>query len=399
MSDNHKLFRMLEKVSKNLDISPSVHKDAEEKYKAVGKWLAEGEYCLIDKKICLKDGDIYAQGSIKIGTVVRPIGQEEFDIDLVFYTPNISTDDISPETLKKLIGDRLKSENSRYKDKVTPTNRGWCINYANEFHLDITPSLDKMDEPDNNSELVADKKLKIYMPSNPKDYAEWFDSISLTIPKFKDTRGLFRSDIFMDSISIEDSATVHTLPKHEETKLLLQRFVQIFKRHRSELYKDKSNKDKKHKPSSIIITTLATESYLYCIQRFSYDNEYDFMLDVLKYMPIFITRRGNEDWIENPTIKSENFAEKWNDKPIRKKHFYAWHDSCMKFFDKFHPDMGQDILFESLEDGFGKDATQIIRDEYIQGLSDSRKNGLIKASTAITATEPLKAKINTFYGK
>ena len=133
MSTNHQLFRMLEKVVKNLDISPSVYKDAEEKYQAVGKWLADGEYCLIDKKICLNDGEIYVQGSIKIGTVVKPIGQEEFDIDLVFYTPNISTDDILPEELKKLIGDRLKSENSIYKDKVTSTNRGWCINYEPEF--------------------------------------------------------------------------------------------------------------------------------------------------------------------------------------------------------------------------------------------------------------------------
>ena len=396
-NNNHQLFRMLEKVSKNLDISPSVHKDAEEKYKAVGKWLAEGEYCLIDKKICLKDGDIYAQGSIKIGTIVKPIGQEEFDIDLVFYTPNISTDDISPEKLKELIGDRLKSEKSRYKDKVTPTNRGWCINYANEFHLDITPSLDKMDEPDNNSELVADKKLKIYMPSNPKDYAEWFDSISLTIPKFEITRGLFQFDI-SESISMEDSATVHSLPQHEERKLLLQRFVQIFKRHRSELYKDKSDKDKKHKPSSIIITTLATKSYLYCIQRFSYDNEYDFMLDVLKYMnkKEFIEVRNSLYWIENPTIKSENFAEKWNDKPIRREHFSVWHDSCMKFFNKFHPNMGKDILFESLADGFGKDATQIIRDEYIQELNENRKKGLL--STAIAST-PTIVKPNTFFGE
>jgi hypothetical protein len=238
------------------------------------------------------------------------------------------------------------------------------------------------------------------MPSNPKDYAEWFDSISLTIPRFEITRRLFQSDIlYMDSLSIEDSAIVHTLPKHEEIKLLLQRFVQIFKRHRSEQYKEKSDKEKKHKPSSIIITTLATKSYLYCIERIAYNNEYDFMLDVLKYMPKFIIIRENKYWIENPTVNDENFAEKWNDKPIRKKHFDDWHDSCIKFFDNFHPNMGQDVLFESLEDGFGKDATQIIRDEYVQNLNDSRKNGFIKASTAIVTSEPIKAKTNTFYGK
>ena len=398
MSTNHQLFKMLDKISTSLDISPSAYKDAEEKYKAVGQWLADGEYCLIDKKICLKDGEIYAQGSMKIGTVVKPIGQEEFDIDLVFFTPNICIQDISPEKLKKLIGDRLKSENSRYKDKVTPTNRGWCVNYANKFHLDITPSLDKIDEPHNNSELVADKKLKTYMSSNPKDYAQWVETISLKIPRIEQTQRLFKSDLFMDSLFVanESAATITELPKHTQTKLLLKRFIQIFKRHRSEIYKNKSDEEKKHKPSSIIITTLATESYLYCIERFSYDNEYDLMLDILKFMPRFIENRKNDFWIENPTVNDENFAEKWNEKPIRKRHFDTWHDNCQRFFNKFHPDMGQDLLFESLEEGFGKDSTQIIRDEYIQELNNSRKKRLL--STAVVTT-PTVVKPNTFFGK
>lgn len=398
MSTNHQLFKMLDKISTSLDISPSVYKDAEEKYNAVGKWLADGEYCLIDKKICLKDGEIYAQGSMKIGTVVKPIGQEEFDIDLVFFTPNICIKDISPEKLKKLIGDRLKSENSRYKDKVTPTNRGWCINYSNKFHLDITPSLDKIDEPHNNSELVADKKLETYMSSNPKDYAQWIETISLKIPIIEETQRLFKSDLFMDSLFIanESDVTITELPEHTQTKLLLKRFIQIFKRHRSEIYKNKRDEEKKHKPSSIIITTLTTQSYLYCIERFSYDNEYDLMLDILKFMPEFINNRENDFWIENPTVNDENFAEKWNERPIRKKHFDTWHDNCQHFFKKFHPDMGQDLLFESLEEGFGKDSTQIIRDEYIQELNESRKKGLLSTTVAIT---PTIVKPNTFFGK
>lgn len=398
MSSNQQLFKMLEKITNSLDISPSQYKDAEKKYLAVGKYLSEGEYCLVDKKICLKDGEIYAQGSMKIGTIVKPIGQEEFDIDLVFFTPNICIDDISPEKLKELIGNRLKSESSIYKDKVTPTNRGWCINYANQFHLDITPSLDKIDEPHNNSELVADKKLKTYMSSNPKDYADWVDKTALKIPRTRLTQRLFKSDILMDglSLALESAATVTELPKHTPTKLLLKRFIQIFKRHRSELYKTKTDEEKKHKPSSIIITTLATQAYLFCIENFEYDNEYDLMLDVLRYMPRYIETKNNLYWIKNPTVKDENFAEKWNDKPVRKKHFDIWHNTCQSFFAKFNPDMGQDLLFESLEEGFGKDATQIIRDEYIQELNNNRANGFL--STA-TITTPTVVKSNTFYGK
>ena len=98
------------------------------------------------KKQCFKDGEIYPQGSFRLETTVKPIGKNEFDIDLVFYTPNVSADMITPERLKELIGNRLK-EHDTYKKMLTPLNRGWCINYANEFHLDVTPSLDNHFEP------------------------------------------------------------------------------------------------------------------------------------------------------------------------------------------------------------------------------------------------------------
>ena len=50
------------KLIDGLDISPSMYKNATEKYKAVGTYLQE------QGLIC----DIFPQGSFSIGTVVRP---------------------------------------------------------------------------------------------------------------------------------------------------------------------------------------------------------------------------------------------------------------------------------------------------------------------------------------
>ncbi|HIP11150.1 MAG TPA: nucleotidyltransferase [Arcobacter sp.] len=403
MSNNkiykHKLFEQLVIIGKSLDLTPTQYRLAESRYKAVGKWLSNGEYCLFGtgKRQCFKDGDIYPQGSIRLETTVKPIGQNEFDIDLVFFTPNISSDNITPKFLKELIGNRLK-EHETYKNMLTETNRGWCINYADEFHLDITPSLDKQDEPYNTSELVADSKLKNYMTANPKGYSEWFDNSSLVIPVFKMTRELFKSELAfsMESRTINDSvAEIESLPEHEPTKLLLKRFIQIFKRHRDIMFEGKADA-----PISVIITTLATKSYLFCIQNFNYDNEYDLMLDTLKYMKKYIDIKYGLYWIENPTINSENFAEKWNEKLIKKRNFDTWHDNCNQFFNKFHIDMGQDVFLDSIEEGFGRKPTELIREKYIQKLDDNRKNELIKASATVTATStPIKAKSNTFYGE
>jgi hypothetical protein len=60
--------------------------------------------------------------------------------------------------------------------------------------------------------------------------------------------------------------------------------------------------------------------------------------------------------------------------------------------------MGQNVLLDSPEEGFGKKPTELIREAYIQELNRSRKDGFIKASTVIATSTPIKAKTNTFYG-
>jgi len=389
MSSTKELFNILDNIANSLDIVPTQYELAKQQYQTIGKWLAEGEYCLFGtgKKQCFKDGEIYPQGSIRLETTVKPIGQNEFDIDLVFYTPNVSHEDISPEYLKELIGNRLK-ENETYKKMLEPLNRGWRIKYADEFHLDITPSLEKMDEPHNDSELVPDRKLSRYMPSNPKGYAQWFDDISALIPRMNLTKAMFESRKL--SIDMEDSATISDFPKHNPNKPLLKRFVQIYKRHRDKMFESKDDS-----PASIIITTLAAKSYQYCIQKFSYNNEFDLMVDTLKYMPVFIEAKDREYWIENPTVNNENFAEKWNDRLIKKYNFDTWHGECSKFFANFHPDMGQNKLFDALGEGFGEKPTQLIREEFIKRLDGNRKLGLVVAPLVGTAS----AKANTFFGK
>ncbi len=382
MSSKKELFNILEKIGDSLDVTPTQHEKAKDRYHAIGKWLAEGEYCMVHKKLCLKNGEIYPQGSIKLETTVKPLGQEEFDIDLVFYTPDITTDDISPEELKELIGDRLK-EHEKYRKMLKSLNRGWCIEYADEFHLDITPSIENHQEPYNHSELVADKKLKEWKPTNPKEYVEWFNNSAEKLPSMPLTRAIFES-VAMDHAKISD------FPDKNPRKLLLKRFVQLFKRHRDVIFEGKDNK-----PISIIITTLATKSYLYCIENFNYDSEYDLMVDTLKFMPDFIEQKYGEYWVDNPTVDGENFAEKWNKKPIRKEAFYQWHRKCEQFFSNFNEDMGQHVLFESLEKGFGSKPTELIREQYIKTVDNSRQMGSILGSSAGVVTS---VKANTFYG-
>ena len=97
------LSQRKEDILKNirkLDISPSMYKNATEKYKHVGEYLLTHNI----------EAQIYPQGSFATGTVVRPYRNSQdasYDIDcicLLRYDKN----KVSPEEVKNVVGDALK---------------------------------------------------------------------------------------------------------------------------------------------------------------------------------------------------------------------------------------------------------------------------------------------------
>src|SRR5436190_295449 len=69
---------LLHRLCIGLQLSPTDYKLAVEHYQAIGRYLqAEGS------PIAKYDPDIYPQGSLRIGTTVKPRGRQEFDLDLV----------------------------------------------------------------------------------------------------------------------------------------------------------------------------------------------------------------------------------------------------------------------------------------------------------------------------
>lgn len=381
----HELYTILDKIGKNLDITDTQYKLAVDRYTAIGKWLADGEYCLVNKKLCLKNGEIYPQGSIKLKTTVKPLGQEEFDVDLVFFTPNVSTSDIEPTELNRLIGNRLR-EHKTYKNMLGPLKRGWRITYADEFHLDITPSINNTIELHNSSELVPDRKIQDWKPSNPKDYATWFDGISTLTPIFNRINAL-------DAAFESKAHSVVDLPNNDNNKPLLNRYIQILKRHRDVMFQEKDNK-----PISIIITTLGTKAYDYCIKTNKYDNELDLLSDVIKYMPAFIDFSSGIYKVLNPKTMSENFAERWNEVPAKKKAFDTWHNQATTFFDSLYHMSGQHTIFESLEQGFGKKPVTVVSNDMASQVLGDRNNGLLNLSLLSTKDDIYAMKKNTFFG-
>jgi hypothetical protein len=131
----------------------------------------------------------------------------------------------------------------------------------------------------------------------------------------------FRKGIALDSAR----ASIEPYPEAGSFKGILRRTVQIAKRHRDLMFVD----DPDIAPLSVIITTLASRSYEWCVTNHQYDNELDLLFDVIRHMPDTIELRhvdGRDQWfIWNETTAGENFAEKWNRRPERAEAFFTWH--------------------------------------------------------------------------
>ncbi len=338
--------QILENISESLDIPESKYKEAISRYEAIGKWLDAN-----DSKLHVYKPTIYAQGSFRLGTMVKPVNDsDEYDIDLVCHL-EIDKDNITQAELKEMVGSRLK-KNETYKKMLEEGRRCWTLDYANEFHMDILPAIPDYEKL-NDCILITDKKLRLWQKSNPKGYARWFVERMQAVFEKRKT-----------ALAESMRANVEDVPDWK-VRTPLQRSVQLLKRHRDVHF---NNKD--HKPISIIITTLAAHAY---------QNEadlFDALFSIINGMTNLenIKDQYGRYYIPNPTNPDENFADKWNEDENLPKAFLSW-------LGKLKADLDAAIKQKDLS-GINESLAPIL--------------GIGVVGTAIAKLEPLRAKSKAY---
>ena len=308
---------MLKGISEELDISESRYVEAENRYKSIGEWLGKS-----DSEIAQYDPKIYAQGSFSLGTMVKPISnKEEYDVDLVCLLANLDEDRISQKDLKAKVGDRLKMNKIYEKLLEKEGKKCWTLDYENEFHMDILPSIPDLTYRKRGgiyqeAILITDKKRieqgdPEWPKSNPKGYLEWFMSR--------------QNEIFIarkTELAKTEEVDVEDIPNYR-VKTPLQKAVQILKRHRDMYYIDK---DDQYKPISVIITTLSARQYN------GQDNVYNAIYDILSGINEDMLKNNGKYEIKNPANDGENFADRWNKETKYASNFLEWVKDAKKSF-------------------------------------------------------------------
>ena len=362
------LDRIFLNAADSLDLTKTQHDSAVEKYGAVGTWLDEDPYL---KRFSPK---IFPQGSFALGTCVKPLGRQEFDVDTtcVLQIPN----SITPAALKKLVGDRLK-QHGTYSGMLEEKNRCWRLNYAGEFHLDIIPAIPKNFPQQGSKLLISDKLARAWKDTDPEGYALWFGLRKRTaVGQIKDGRV---------------QAHVAPAPEHSSTsgKAPLQIAVQILKRHRDVRFKDRVDA-----PISIIITTLAAHAYK------MEASVIETMIGLLDRMPTFIRWIDGQWVVENPTNTEENFADKWKENPERANAFFEWIEMAKQDLAVLKSAQGVPAVRKGLIPFLGEKRADIVLNRMAEEADSLRGKGLSvsSASGAVGLTGNIVVPKNNFYG-
>ena len=378
-------WSLLREIAESLDLNETQKKLAEDSYTAVANVLAESGNPL------LEHAKIYPQGSFRLGTSVKPLGREEFDLDFVCHVP-IDSSRITSKEIYGVVGEALSSHGT-YEKMLEPKKRCWRLNYAGNFHMDITPStIDEQHYGD--GEMVPDRELSRWKESNPIGYAEWVERIDSISPTVSSMR------IAMESASIEP------LDTDNSNNGVLKKFIQIIKRNRDFYFQEHSLSE--YAPISILLTTIAAKAYKMCVERKSYTDMLELFEDVLTAMPLFIRR--NSEWgymqymVENPSHPKENFAEKWNTSTLYEEAFNIWSRDFVSLVGELRVIEGKgiDVYANKMKELLGKKPVERVIEARAKNMYDHKSGGtlgvLAGIGTVASNVNAITPKKNTFFG-
>lgn len=379
------IFVVLEEICQEVELTPSQFERARQAYEAVAERLSESDDPLLAGIV------VYLHGSGALDTSIKPIGRMEFDVDLISFAASVSTN-VAPAILKNAIGDRLK-QHKVYAAILEEKKRCWRLNYAGDFHLDISPTIANP-ECDNGGELVPDCKLRDWHPTNPRAYRALFERRARLEPRL-------RQSIIA---AAREDATIEPFPAREIIKGVLRRLVQLIKRHRDLHFIDVAEEIA---PISIVLTTLAMQAYEYCVDQHVFDDELDVLAETIRMMPHLIERPirdGRRIYaVWNETTDGENFAERWSTEPARVAAFYRWHGKLLSDFEAIRDASGLDEILGSMEEPLGEQVVRKVIAARTKKVSGARAaGGLLLAPMGGLSTTPSAAAVpvpkNDFFG-
>lgn len=239
------------------------------------------------------DLELYSQGSTRIGTTVKPINGDDFDLDTVMHIYDVYSKFDPSKVYNALL--RIIEADDYYKSICVKKDRCIRLNYKSDFHIDILPAC--MENTNDRQKIaIPEKKLASWSFGNPKGFAEWFLKLANSVEQ----------SMLSGFAKALNEAKIESEPLPDDdvySKTPLQQAVQLVKR-----YRDVYFQNKEYPVSSIVLTTLMGLNYS------MEDNIFDTIDNAIaKIRNGYATSvRSNVKFkILNPVNPAEDFTDSW----------------------------------------------------------------------------------------
>lgn len=380
------LSNILGYIGEELDIPEDVYQEVRRKHMDLGDWLKEDHL-----EHNQSDAEIYPQGSLRLGTAVRPVKEEnEYDVDLV-YRRDIQKESTTQEELKRDLEEQLKrylrylADGGSEVPELVPGRRCWTLDYKGQFHMDILPALPDDEAAEHNRRdaedgiIIPDTELRCWQHSNPKGYANWFDNQQAVLLQER-----------RDAMAKAANVDVEEIPR-QRVPTPLRRAVQILKCHRDMYYQG----NPKDRPISIIITTLAADAYR------GESDVFEALMAITAGMRDGIKTHNDEYWVPNPINPKENFADKWREETQRAERFFEWLQQVETDFSSATKQAGLHKIADSLSPVLGVEIVGRAFKKYGSAMDKRQQDGQLRmaAKTGLLGTAGATVKPNTWYGE
>lgn len=308
---------ILEEALDKIQLPDWAYDRAKDRYDDLGEWLGRE-----DSAFARNSPRIFPQGSFRLGTAIYPLAPEsEYDLDLACkLQKGISTLNYTQKQLRDLFRTEIEKYREARKIQTPVRDKRRCVRLEYKstpgFHLDVVPCIpadeDKQkkilaaineryagnaysQKATENTVFITDNERNDYARytedwniSNPEGYALWFEE------RMRETEAVSENMLVA-------RAEVDKLPANKR-KRILQRVVQLLKRHRDQMFTDPKTVD--CKPISIIITTLAAKAYKGEASLAAA------LVNVLNGMADHVHPQTPR--IPNPVAPDEDFSDKWS---------------------------------------------------------------------------------------
>lgn len=367
---------LLARIAQQLELNPTRAERMEKAYNAIFELLKKDEAFFAGVEI-----ELYVQGSKRIGTTVKPINGDDFDLDIVLHI-HVLHKEYNPVDVYNALVDALERD-PYYKSIMEKKARCVRLNYKDDFHMDIL--IGCLVTPDDFERLaIPERDLIAWSSSNPKGFGNWFLGVANSAERSMLKR-------FSEQLVVEAKIDQEQLPENDlYNKLPLQRGVQLIKRARDIYFTNKN-----YAVSSIVLTTLMGR--FYSGQESIYDTIDEVIQNIINQHTRSI-RTGEKFEIRNPVDPNEVFTDTWTDKHYGE--FYAfisdfhtkWNklkqnfeQSGEAYIDLFGEGQYKDSLREQVKlmSRFDSDEITKANGLILSGAAYTDKNGLITENTGL----------------